>query len=119
MAILWPSTLPSAPLYEGYAESAPNTTLRSSMSTGPAKVRRKSSAIPWTFTVPMHMDDSQVSEFETFVYETLYGGSLRFEFEHPRKNSTVELRILGNESLFQVAPHGSDWLVTFTVEVMP
>lgn len=119
MAILWPSTLPPVPLYDGYSESAPNTTLRTAAATGPAKVRKKSSAMPWQLNFSMMMTDTQIADFKTFVYDTLSGGALRFEMKHPRTGGTVEMRILGNESLFTVAPAGSKWQVSFLVEVLP
>jgi hypothetical protein len=119
MSILWPSTLPASPLYDGYSESMPNYTLRSSMDSGPSKVRRKCSALPWMMTVNFNLSASQLSALVTFIETTLIGGTLRFEFSHPRTGSTVECRVAGSDSLMQFAPRGRSWAVALTLEVLP
>lgn len=120
MAILWPATVPSAPIYDSYSESAPNYTLRSSTSTGPGKVRRRSSALPVQLSMSLQLTSAQLTTFEDFVLNTLDGGVLRFDILHPRKGVTIEARILGGDNLYQVTPGGiGQWRTTFTLEVMP
>jgi hypothetical protein len=121
MPIVWPVTVPASPLYDGYSEAMPNYTLRSSMDSGPSKVRRKCSALPWLMTVNFVLSASQLSALVTFVETTLIGGTLRFEFTHPRTGSTVECRVAGSDSLMQIAPRGqsSSWSVALTLEVLP
>lgn len=120
MAILWPTTVPSAPIYDSYSETAPNYTLRSSTSTGPGKVRRRSSALPVQLTMSLQLSPAQLTAFEDFVLNMLDGGALRFEIPHPRTEATIEARILGGDNLYQVSPGGLGWWrVTFTLEVLP
>ena len=120
MAILWPSTLPDKPVSDSYGESIPDPRLRTSMSSGPAKVRRKTAALPVTFSVSLSLSNTQLEEFEDFVETTLDGGTLRFEFAHPRKETTVEMRFVGGDSLYTVSAQGvSLFSVSFQLEALP
>lgn len=116
MAILWPATLPTKPLQEGYSEQMPDMRLKSSMDKGPGKLRRKSAALPWPMDVRMLLSGEQVEYLTTFVDDTLQGGTLRFSFTHPRTGAEVEVRF--NE-MPKITPSGMKWLADFKLEVLP
>lgn len=120
MAIIWPDTVPNSPLKDSYSEAIPDGRLRTSVSSGPDKVRRKSAALPVSFTVDLHLSSVELDYFESFVEETLAGGSLRFEFTHPRKGTIVEMRFVGGDALYSLSEAGIDvWKVSFQLEALP
>ncbi len=120
MAIIWPSTVPNLPIRDSYGESIPDPRLRTSMSSGPAKVRRKTAALPVVFSVTLSMLATELEAFEYFVNTSLIGGSLRFEFTHPRKNTVVEMRFVGGDSLYTISLQGLDrFSVSFQLEALP
>ena len=120
MAILWPTTVPSKPLFDSYSESIPDTRLRTSMGAGPMKMRPKSAAVPVPISVNLHRTSDELEDLEDFMDNTLIRGSLRFEFPHPRKGTTIEARVVGGDSLFTVAASGVDrWTVSMQLEIMP
>ena len=56
------------------------------------------------------MSKAQVAALDTFYLATLQGGSLPFDFVHPRRNATVAARFTkppeyaaGNSGFFRVA----------------
>ena len=119
MPIVWPVSLPVAPLVQGYGEALPNNTIRTGMDVGPAKVRRRAAAVPFTMSASFICTDAQVETLWAFVRDTLLGGSLRFEWTHPRTGQTIECRFTGDKELLKVDPSGLRWLVSFNLEVLP
>ena len=120
MAILWPTTVPSKPLFDSYSETIPDTRLRTSMGAGPAKMRPKSAAVPVPIAVNLHLTSEELVDLEDFIGSTLIRGSLRFEFPHPRKGTTIEARVVGGDHLYTVTASGLDrWTVSMQLEIMP
>lgn len=95
MAAVWPPSLPQVPLAESFDEELPDTTLRTTMDAGPAKVRRRFSVgVGRLAPVIMYLDDAQQATFWDFFVNTINGGADRFEFTHPRLGVTSEVRIV-------------------------
>lgn len=114
---VWPSALPAYPLTEHYAETMGETSLRTEMEAGPAKVRRRTTAAVRRFALGYLLNKTEVSALETFYHDTLEGGTLRFDFTHPRTGSTVACR-------FASPPHyktanGEYYHVRIELEVLP
>lgn len=87
---VWPATLPGP--QKGFTETGGVLVIRSPMDKGPAKIRKrgaKSSVLSLTFL----MTETQVTTLENFIQNTIKG-TARFGFTHPRKNTTVETRIV-------------------------
>lgn len=75
----WPATLPPYPLVEDYAESPPNTMLRTEMDAGPAKMRQRYTAAPRPITGSVVLRSKlELEDFDTFFVTTLKGGTLPF-----------------------------------------
>jgi len=121
MIASWPSTLPQAPDADGYQEQAPDLTLRTSMDTGPAKVRRRGAARPWVMQVSFTLTAEQSETLRAFVYDTLSGGALRFTWVHPRMGAAIECRLRGTgENLYTLTPSGAaHWVASLSLEVLP
>lgn len=91
-AITWPASLP-VPLRDGFGEAPPDTTLRSSMDTGPQKVRRRYTAGPRIFRLQYRMTTTQVAILDAFYITTSRAGSILFNWTHPRTGANVEARM--------------------------
>ncbi len=117
MTITWPSTLPAYPLLEKYSEAMPNTTIRTDMEAGPAKVRQRTTAGVRRLSVGYLLSKQQVSALEEFYAETLKGGSLSFEYTHPRDDATVSCRFVEPPSYN--AANGDYFNVSVSLEVLP
>lgn len=116
---VWPLTLPQTPDVN-YSETGGVNIIRSPMDAGPAKQRRRGSKaqiMNTTFT----MSSDQVTDFETFVKDTLRG-TARFGITHPRTGAVVEARIVPQNGgdLYTVSyMNPIRWSVQFQMEILP
>lgn len=113
---VWPETLPDEALIEGYSRAFPNKLLRSSMETGPAKVRRRVTSGVAPLKGAIYMSRAQLTTFTTFYETTLAGGSLRFSWTDPVTNTSVEIRFAEPPSWTLV---GVEAKVEFSLEILP
>jgi hypothetical protein len=113
----WPNTLPAAPLLEAFHETPPDTTLRTPMEQGPAKLRQRTTAGARLLTVTYLLSRTQVETLETFYTATLQGGSASFTYTHPRTGTTVSCRFTRPPEYGAV--NGSFFKVALTLEILP
>lgn len=116
---VWPPGLPQG-VQNGYVESIGANIIKTPMDQGPAKQRLHSKR-PDSLPVTFFMTAAQVSILNTFIFDTIKG-TARFDFTHPRTNSTVEVRIVvGQDGELYKANHlGLDFYnVTMTLEILP
>ena len=102
----WPSTLPQASLLEGALETVQDATIRTEMDVGPAKRRRRYTAVVRRFSVPLILTVDQVATLETFYDSTLSGGVDAFDWLHPRTGASVSLAFV---SRYQLQPIGAGY----------
>jgi hypothetical protein len=122
MAILsWPTanSFPQSP-QKGFSESIGVNIIRSPMDAGPAKQRRRSQR-PSTMDLSFILTTAQTQTLETFVFNDLEGVR-RFNFQHPRLYTTVEVRIVPQSEgeLFRLqylAP--GYWQASLKFEILP
>lgn len=122
MAILsWPTAnnFPQSP-QKGFAESIGVNIIRSPMDAGPAKQRRRSQR-PSTMDLSFILTTAQTQTLEAFVFNDLEGVK-RFNFQHPRLYTTVEVRIVPQSEgeLFRLqylAP--GYWQASLKFEILP
>ena len=122
----WPATLPQSPLVAGYSEQRTDAKQRSTMSTGPAKVRRRFTAVPTTFEVQHLLTNTELATFETFYVDTLSEGTDSFDVPHPRTGTTVTVHYTDAKALAaelagfgpQVRVVGPDEVVAFHLDVL-
>lgn len=117
---VWPPTLPQDVFAEGYDETLPNTMLRTQMDAGPAKTRRRSTAgvRPLTVTIELNRTLGEDAAFDEFFTDTLGGGTLSFDWTHPRTLATVTMRFTAPPHLQPLAG-GKFWRAMLNLEVMP
>lgn len=117
--ISWPISLPQYP-ERGYSESIGTLVLRTPTDAGPAKQRVRARR-PDTLGVQYLLTTAQVATLRTFFLDQIYG-TYRFNYTHPRTSSTVEVRVIPQQSgeLFQVqyvAP--GYYRASFQLEILP
>jgi hypothetical protein len=69
-----------------------DTVLRTEMDQGPAKTRRRTTAGVRTLTMAYILSAAQTAVLDDFYLEDLSGGSLSFDYTHPRTAATVTTR---------------------------
>lgn len=111
--------LPQVP-QKGFTESVGVNVLKTSMDSGPAKLRYRG-AKPTTLSVQFLMTTTQVSTLESFIINTLKGVK-RFNFTHPRTQQVVEVRIVPQQdgqlyTSAYVAP--GYWNISLQFEILP
>jgi hypothetical protein len=112
----WPSEFPAA-LVDGFRETVPDNTLRSDMDQGPAKVRQRFTAAVRRLTVSYLLSKAQVASLETFYNQILSGGSLRFDYIHPRSGASVSCRF--RQPPVYNGMNGKYFRVNVELEVLP
>ena len=113
----WPDTLPDTPLLDGYSETRQQEFLRSEMDAGPAKQRRRFSAATYYFNVSYVLDESQLDDLNYFYTIDLYGGSLPFDWIHPRTGDEVQARFMSPISFSVLS--GQYYKLNLELEVLP
>lgn len=119
----WPLTLPRAFQKDGFSDTKSSGLLRTDMSTGPAKVRRRFTSAPIYWKGDMILTDTQRETFETFFTNTIGYGALRFNFpnQYDLGGTPVEARMVidtgGNA--YNLVPDGDtlDYVLSLNLEV--
>jgi hypothetical protein len=114
----WPSTLPQVPLVRDYSEQSPDLTIRSTVDTGPAKVRRRATSGVTVLTCTFRLSLSQRDTLDSFWKTTLKGGSIAFTWNHPITSSSITCRIV-NPPTYTPLVRGSFWNTTLKIEILP
>jgi len=113
-SITWPTTLP-APLQDGFSETPPDTSVRSSMDSGPDKIRRRYTAGPRLFSLKYHLTKALVATLDDFFVTTSRSGSLAFNWTHPRTGAACEARMRAPK--YGAFEHEGE--ATVEIEVLP
>lgn len=121
---VWPPSLPSEALQAGLVETPPALTVRTEMSVGPAKVRRRFTAGVRVFELPPFiLTRDQVAIFDAFFLDDLQGGALPFTWKHPRTANPIDFRIIGTPRYSPLSPRQNGtvdrWQVTIALEALP
>lgn len=115
----WPVGLP-AYVNVDYTESNGVLILSTPMDMGVSKLRRRGKK-PSLLNVSYYMTNAQINTLDTFVNDTIKG-TARFNFTHPRKETSIEVRIVpnGNGELYTVNYYTIDkYIVSLQLEIMP
>ena len=113
----WPGTLPQNFSADGYDESPPDNVIRSQPDTGPAKIRRRTTANVRPYKTTLRFTAAQMTTFETFYVTTLVSGSLAFDWNEPRSGSVKSFRFVSPPK-YQ-ARGGDFWNVGLDLEQLP
>lgn len=112
----WPSTLPQALLRDGLVEQPGDALIASENSTGPAKLRPRSTAVSDTLVGSMLFTDAQKNEFKDFVKNSISRRAKPFNFPNPDGGADLLVRLQTGYAFTLV---GLKWKVTLEFEVLP
>lgn len=113
----WPATLPQLPMASGFSESPPDTTVRTKMDAGPAKVRRRFTANVRPIKASFLMTTAQIADLDTFYVTTTVGGSASFTWIDPRTSSSKSFRFMAPPEYNLTS--GDYWSVSLQLEQLP
>lgn len=118
MAVInWPSTLPDCVDQEGYTETlGRDPVVRTTMDTGPEKVRLRYTAVPESFEISVTMTAAQRATFVAFYRETLRFGVEEFVWKHP---ATLVPKYCRFTAPYNFVSRGTDFILTISMEVLP
>jgi hypothetical protein len=87
------------------------------MEQGPAKVRRRFTAGVRNLGFELLLTVSELATLDTFFNTTTYGGSLSFDYTHPRTLASVTARFTSSPQY--VAIDKDNYSVSVELEVLP
>jgi hypothetical protein len=110
------------PTVDGYDSGVDDAKLRTEMDAGPAKIRRRFTAVPEAMNVRLVMTATQLNAaspngFMAFYVTDTSHGSAEFTWVNPRTGSVATCRFVGAPACRPLG--GTAWEVTFRMEVMP
>jgi hypothetical protein len=111
----WPGSLPAYVLADSYDEKLGKQSIESPTDGGAVKTRRRFTRRWDRFAVSMILSPSQWTTFETFYFSTTAGGSLAFDWVHPRTQANLTFKFVGDAPSVKDF-NGLDCLVSFTME---
>src|SRR5262245_14728285 len=113
--VAWPSSLPLWPLIEGYQEAGAEITVRSSLDTSSARVRRRSGTEVRPYTLLFHMTKPQVETLDAFFNLDCAGGGRPFLYKDLHILTPLVYRFTDSP---RYVPRGDqqNWTVTCPVE---
>ena len=114
----WPSDLPQAFEQRGFRSGAKDNVLRSPVSAGPSKSRRRFTAAPKPVRALMTMTGEQVEQFESFLSDDIADGAISFSFPGLR-DPTETITVMFNSAPTWVAADGDNYNVSFDLIVLP
>lgn len=123
MSIVWPAVQLGNIQYGGIQATREDGRIRTKMDVGPAKVRRRTSAVAQPTSIPVEFTGEQMSDFWAFYRDSLLEGTLAFEWEDPATDDTVSFRFLQAPRFSLVIP-ASDfndrrWTAVLELERLP
>lgn len=117
MAIAWPVSLQQKVNQDSFTLNMGDTTIRSDMDIGPAKIRRRFTKSVDTFSVTIDLLFSDYSVLYNFYDISLNGGVHPFELSHPITGVLTEFRFTGPPSFRPMG--GGYFKVSMTWEALP
>ena len=87
MGIMWPTSLPQKPNQSSYTHEVPCEVIRTSMETGPDKIRYRGGHMPEIITATYLVTTEQKSYMRDFLHDTLKCGAIYFDWPVPDTNS--------------------------------
>lgn len=117
---VWPATLPKFNL--DTQETRQDGVIRTPMDAGPAKSRRRFSAVSRYLSTDLILTGEQRATFDTFFDETLADGSLTFDMEDPKDGAIVQMRFTAPPSYVYAGARGgvvTIHIVSLSLEILP
>lgn len=115
----WPDFLPP-PSLQGYTLQPQSRTIRTEMTSGPARVRRRFTRVPTMIPQVWNLSDKDFGAFEWWVANSIDGGAAWFM--GPQRNGTgrvsVQCRFVDRDGPYKARYLGAgEWEVSAMIEV--
>lgn len=117
MAEMWPSTLQQLLSEASFGIEEGDTTIRSEVDVGLAKVRRRFTKGVDRYSASIYLTVDQYTTFKNFFNVTLNGGVLTFNFNDPITQELSEYRFVGAPQYSSLG--GGNFTASFTWEKIP
>lgn len=111
---VWPSQF--CPLVGSFQETPPDSSIRSDMDVGPAKVRRRTTANVRPISFRMFLKKDGVAILDNFYVVETVGGSEPFDYIHPRTQQPVKARF---QEQPQYQSQSIGYNVSVSLEILP
>ena len=116
MTLGWPPSLPQDML-QGVQTGARDNAVRTEMTSGDTKNRRRDSVRVFTHTGEISVTSAQAANFWDFYYEDHYEGAEPFEWHDPRTGTTRMMKIVAPPQETHTAADRSR--ITLVLEEVP
>ncbi len=124
MTAVWPVSLPTVWLSDGYGERPVMPRASFQADVGPPIERPKGTYRMHEIRCSMLMTPDQFDDFEAFVFDDLAQGSLPFDGPHPRLGGTSRMKIKADDAPYSMEVfrtfdlNGQNCLVSMTLLVL-
>lgn len=117
---VWPASLPQSP-FIGLSHTRVDAVVRSPVSVGPFKTRRRATVAIQPVGVPIVLTNPQRTTFDTFYITTLIEGSDTFDWKDPVDGSTVTLAFESPPlwASFSTDQDGPIWRTVMPLLILP
>ncbi len=97
----WPSSVPFRIQQDSYARAPQSNVLRTDTATGPARQRRRYTAVPKNLSGVIQMTKTEYDTFETWFFNTIDSGALSFTMPNPSDDGDTDItaRFKGPDSM--------------------
>lgn len=113
---IWPASLPQDPYQDGPSIEPASNALRTQMDAGPAKMRRRYTAVPETVKFNLILSESEWATLDTFVRITIQD-VLPFDWKDFTTGAAATYRFTKRPTRTW---YGDDlWTVSFELEKLP
>lgn len=121
MANSWPANIPSAFENAGYSYDPQSGVIRVDMETGPAKQRRRFTAVVKNHKGNILLTLAQFQTWESWFENTIAFGTLPFTMPHPLTGAEITARIVPGESPYKFTPEAGTGrgLLAIEIEALP
>lgn len=103
----------------GLSESRQNGTIRTPMSAGAPKSRRRFSAVTKRLQGQIALLPAELDEFWTFFEVTLSEGAKNFTFTHPITGANLTASFAGTPQIAYPEKHGLRSRVSISIDILP
>lgn len=122
MVNVWPGSLPQYAETDGLSEKDAPNAVRTAMETGPAKLRRRYTAVFTPIKATLIVDATQRATLKDFFRNTCKGGSQSFDWLHPMTREAATFRWVSPPEFTPLSGGGAGLALlraSLDLEIMP
>lgn len=116
--VAWPASLPQYVLASGYSEKPPESTVRTEMTSGRPKYRRRQTAAVRPIQCQVRLTYTQRATLDAFYLTGTKGGTLPFDWAHPVSRDPVEMMFAAPPT-YSPAANAAHIVASLSLEILP